>query len=98
LKKKICLLIRPVPFLTNIKNEVQILYQIANYNVIIGKRLIAEDPPNNSAAYDRLSWAHELYQRYRKMERVSLRKELDEVNQLLEEVGKELSASSDEDD
>jgi hypothetical protein len=84
--------------LTNIKNEVQILYQIADYYVIIGKRLIAEDPPNNSAAYHHFNWAHELYQRYRKMERVSLQKEFDEVNQLLEEVEKELSASSDEDD
>jgi hypothetical protein len=76
---------------------VRMIRDTADYFVMIGKRLIAEDPPNNSAAYHRLSWAHELYQRYRKMESVSLQKEFDEVNQLLEDVEEELKASSDED-
>ena len=44
--------------------------------------------PNNSVAYPRLSWAHELYQRYSKMEHVSLQKEFDELNQLLDALSK----------
>jgi hypothetical protein len=60
------------------------------------KRLLDEDPPNNAAAYHRLSWAHELYQRYRDMEKVSMKKEFDEVNELLEGVEEELKASSDD--
>jgi hypothetical protein len=60
------------------------------------KRLLDEDPPNTAAAYHRLSWAHELYQRYRDMEKVSMKKEFDEVNELLEGVEEELKASSDD--
>jgi len=77
---------------------VRMIRDIADYFVMIGKRLLDEDPPNNAAAYHRLSWAHELYQRYSKMESVSLKKEFDELNQLLEDVEEELKASSDEDD
>jgi hypothetical protein len=77
---------------------VRMIRDIANYFVMIGKRLLDEDPPNNAAAYHRLSWAHELYQRYSKMENVSLQQEFNELNQLLEDVEEELRPSSDEDD
>jgi len=77
---------------------VRMIRDIASYYVMIGKRLLNEDPPNNTAAYHRLSWAYELYQRYRKMESVSLKKEFDELNQLLEDVEEELKPSSDEDE
>jgi hypothetical protein len=77
---------------------VRMIRDTANYFVVIGKRLLDEDPPNNSAAYHRLTWAHELYQRYRKMENVQLKKEFEEVNQLLESIEEELKTSSDEDE
>ncbi|CAF4397682.1 unnamed protein product, partial [Rotaria sordida] len=71
---------------------------IGDYFLTESKRLLDENPPNNSAAYHRLSWTHKLYERYGKMERVSMRRELHEVNQLLEEVEEGLKSSSDEDD
>jgi hypothetical protein len=72
---------------------------IGNYFVTQGKYLLVKVPPNNDAAYHRLSWAHELYQRYSKMEKeVSMKKELDEVNGLLEKIEKERKSSSDEDE
>ncbi|CAF0855761.1 unnamed protein product [Rotaria sordida] len=71
---------------------------MAEYFLTESKRLLEESPPNSSAAYHRLSWTHKLYDRYGKMENVSMRRELDEVNQLLEEVEEELKSSSDEDD
>jgi hypothetical protein len=71
---------------------------IGNYFVTQGKYLLDEDPPNNDAAYHRLSWAHELYQRYSKMEKTSMKKELDEINELLEEIAEDLKSSSDEDE
>ena len=77
---------------------VRMIRDIANYFVMKGKRLLDEDPPNNAAAYHRLSWAHELYQRYSKMENVSMKKEFDELNELLEEIEEELKSSSDEDE
>jgi len=77
---------------------VRMIRDMADYFLMIGRRLLAEDPPNNAAAYHRLSWAHELYQRYSKMEHVSLNREFDEVNQLLESVEEELKSSSDEDE
>ncbi len=76
---------------------VRMIRDIADYFFMIGKRLLDEDPPNNAAAYHRLSWAHELYQRYKNMEHVSLKKEFDELNQLLRSVG-QLESLSDEDD
>jgi hypothetical protein len=76
----------------------RMIRDIGNYFVMISKRLLDEDPPNNSAAYHRLSWAHELYQRYSKLENVSMRTELDEVNQLLAQAEEELKASTDEDE
>jgi len=76
----------------------RMIRDIADNFVTESNRLLDEDPPNNSAAYHRLSWAHELYQRYAKLENVSMRKELDEVNRLLEGVEEELRSSSDQDD
>lgn len=75
---------------------VRMIRDMADYFVFIGKRLLDEDPPNNAAAKHRLSWAHELYQRYRKMENVALQREFTEVNQLLDGIDDELT-SSDED-
>jgi hypothetical protein len=63
----------------------RMIRDIGNYFVMISKRLLAEDPPNNSAAYHRLSWAHELYERYCKMDNISMRRELDEVKRLLKD-------------
>jgi hypothetical protein len=77
---------------------VRMIRDIANYFVMIGKRLLEEDPPNNAAAYYRFNWAHELYQRYSKMENVSLKKEFGELNQLRDNVEEKLKQSSDEDD
>jgi hypothetical protein len=72
---------------------------IGNYFVTQAKYLLDQVPPNNSAANHRLSWAQELYQRYRKMEKVSMKNELDEINELVDEIAEELkSASSNEDE
>ncbi|CAF1501660.1 unnamed protein product [Rotaria sordida] len=76
----------------------RMIRDIGGYFLTEGKRLLDGNPPNNSAAYHRLSWANELYERYSKMEIVSMKKELDEVNQLLEKVEEGLKTSSDEDD
>ncbi|CAF3593164.1 unnamed protein product [Rotaria sp. Silwood2] len=71
---------------------------IGDYFLTEAKRLLDESPPNNSAAYHRLSWTRELYDRYSELEQVSMRRELAEVHQLLEETEEELKSSSDEDE
>ena len=76
----------------------RMIRDIADYFVMISKRMLDEDPPNNSAAYHRLNWAHKLYTRYSKMENTSLRKEFEELQLLLDDVEEELKCSSDEDD
>ena len=47
---------------------VRMIRDIADYFLVEGKRLMAADPPNYPAAYNRLTWAHTLYNRYMKME------------------------------
>ncbi|CAF4804379.1 unnamed protein product [Rotaria sp. Silwood1] len=76
----------------------RMIRDIGDYFLTESKRLLDESPPNNAAAYHRLSWTKELYYRYTKMEKVSMKKELGEVDQLLEDVEEELRSSSDEDD
>lgn len=70
---------------------------IAEYFLMIGKRMLNEDPPNNAAAYHRLSWANELFTRYSKRENLP-RQKFEELKQLLDYVEEELKDSSDEDD
>lgn len=77
---------------------VRMIRDIADYYTIQGERLLGEDPPNNVAAYHRLSWAKEFYERYSKMEKYSIRAELSRIDQLLEAVEEELGSSSNEDD
>ena len=78
---------------------VRMIRDMASYFVMISKRLIEEDPPNNSSAYHRLRWAHELYTRYSKMETDSLREEFKELDLLIKGVEDDLkSSSSDEED
>ncbi|CAF0880880.1 unnamed protein product [Adineta steineri] len=88
----------------------RMIHDIADYFLTEGKQLLDEDPPNYPAAKHRLTWSHELYQRYDKMgdtdnmcimdrmEKVPVRKELNEVNELLENIDDEMASSSDEDD
>ncbi|CAF0800567.1 unnamed protein product [Rotaria sp. Silwood1] len=71
---------------------------IGDYFLTESKRLLNKSPPNNAAAYHRLSWSNELYKRYSKMENNSMKKELDEVNKLLEDVENKVKSSSDEND
>jgi hypothetical protein len=59
---------------------------IANYFVEEGRRYLAVQPrPDYSAAYNRLTWAYTLYDRYKKMQNDSLKNEFAVVNQLLTE-------------
>ncbi|CAF0971792.1 unnamed protein product [Adineta steineri] len=71
---------------------------IGGYFLAEGKQLLDEDPPNYPAAQHRLTWSHELYQRYGRMEHCSIKTELNEVNELLENIEEEMASSSDEDD
>ncbi|CAF3916875.1 unnamed protein product [Rotaria sp. Silwood2] len=74
----------------------RMVHDIGDYFLTEGKRLLDDSPPNNSAAYHRLNWARKLFHRYSELEKVSMKKELAEVNQLREEVEEELKSSSDE--
>lgn len=76
----------------------RMMRDIADYFTTQGERLLDESPPNNAAAYHRLCWAHELFQRFEKLEKASVRAELDKVNQLLQAAEDELKPSSDEED
>ncbi|CAF1029183.1 unnamed protein product [Adineta steineri] len=71
---------------------------IADYFLGEGKQLLDEDPPNYPAAQHRLTWSHELYQRYGRMENIPIQTELNEINELLENIEDEMASSSDEDD
>ncbi|CAF0857987.1 unnamed protein product [Adineta ricciae] len=57
------------------------------------QRLLNENPRKNAAAKQRLTWAHILYQRYTKMESVSLKTELDMVNDLLDQIDEDTASS-----
>jgi hypothetical protein len=70
---------------------------IAEYYLTRSKRLLGEDPPNNLAAYHRLNWAYELYQRYIHMGHFVPPEELNEVNQLLQDLENEFKFPSNED-
>ena len=75
---------------------VRMIRDIADYFVVEGKRLIEADPPNYPAAYNRLSWAHTLYERYSKMEEIILKKEFAEVNELIEKIEEYMKPSTDD--
>jgi len=68
------------PFVFDKDLLVRLIRDIADYFVVESKRLLATNSPNNSAAYNRLSWAYTLYDRYRVMEQDPLKKEFKEVN------------------
>jgi len=69
---------------------------IADYFVAESKRLLEEQSPNYSAVKNRLTWAYTLYDRYRAMENsCSIRKELAEVNELIEKVEKKMKELAD---
>ena len=57
---------------------------IADYYVAIGKHILDSSPSHRSAVRRRLYWARELYGRYRDVENVSLRKEFEEIDAVLE--------------
>lgn len=66
---------------------VRMIRDIADYFVEESRRYLAVQPqPNYSAAYNRLNWAHTLYDRYRTMESDPLRTEFAEVSRLFNEV------------
>jgi hypothetical protein len=64
---------------------VRMIRDIANYFVVESKRQLAANPPDYSSAYNHLTWAYTLYDRYRVMEGKPLKKEFAEVSELLEE-------------
>ncbi|CAF3767278.1 unnamed protein product [Adineta steineri] len=70
---------------------------IADHFLEEGQKVLVEDPPKYSAAQHRLTWAHELYQRYGKMENCSIKTELDQVNKALERVESEMVSLMDVD-
>ena len=77
----------------------RMLRDIGNYFVMIGKRLLEDDPLDYEAAYHRLSWAHELYQRHCKLQGVSLKPEFEELNELIQNAEDGIKdAQSDADD
>ncbi|CAF3282066.1 unnamed protein product [Rotaria socialis] len=61
----------------------RMIRDIGDYFLRESKRLLTESPPNNPAAYHRLTWAKELYERYNRMGMVLIKAELDETNELL---------------
>ncbi|CAF4128772.1 unnamed protein product [Adineta steineri] len=71
---------------------------IADHFRVEGRRQLDDDPPNYPAAKHRLTWSHELYQRYGKMSDLSIQTELNEVNELLENIEEKTKSSSNEDD
>jgi hypothetical protein len=75
---------------------VRIIRDVADYFLVEGKRLMAADPPNYPAVYNRLNWTHTLYSRYIKMENESLRKEFAEVNELIEKAEQAMKSLSDD--
>ena len=77
---------------------VRLIRDVAEYFQMIATRLVAEHPPKDSSAYHRLSWAHQLYQRYATLEQVSMRREFEEVNQLLGVVEQRLRSTRDDED
>jgi len=72
---------------------VRMIRDIAGYFVVESKRKMAANPPDYSAAYNRLTWAHTLYDRYRTMEDNPLKKEFAEVNNLLGEAETKIKSS-----
>jgi hypothetical protein len=87
-----------LPFTFDADLLVRMIRDIADYFVVESKRLLEVNPPNYSAAYSRLNWAHTLYDRYRTMEKVSLKTEFDEVNELLRQAEEGMSSSSSDDE
>jgi hypothetical protein len=77
---------------------VRMIRDIADYFVEEGERLMNGNPPDYSAAYNRLSGAYTLYDRYRTMEKVALKKEFDKVNELLERAERGMKSSSEDND
>jgi hypothetical protein len=74
----------------------RMILDIAGYFVAESKRLLEEPSPNYSAVYNRLTWAHTLYDRYRPMKNsCSIREEWAEVNQLIEKVEKKMKEQAD---
>ena len=72
---------------------------IADYFVKEGKRRLEVKPkPNYAAAYNRLTWARILYERYRTMEADPLKTEFAEVNKLMDQVENGMRPSSDNED
>ncbi|CAF1155281.1 unnamed protein product [Adineta steineri] len=85
------------PFTFDADLLVRMIRDIANYFVIESKHLLESDPPNYSAAYNRLTWAHTLYDRYRTMENNSLTREFTEVNNLLGNVEQQMRRLNNDD-
>jgi hypothetical protein len=84
------------PFTHDADLLVRMIRDIANYFVEEGRRYLAVQPqPNYSAAYNRLTWAHTLYDRYRTMQGDPLKNEFAEVNQLLDKAEKGMTPISD---
>ncbi|CAF1527938.1 unnamed protein product [Adineta ricciae] len=63
---------------------VRLIRDIADYHVAVGKHILGSSPSHRSAIRRRLYWARELYERYRDLENVSLKKEFEGIDALLE--------------
>jgi hypothetical protein len=86
------------PFTFDADLLARMIRDIADYFVLASERLLEVNPPKYSAAHNHLNWAHELYQRYSKLESDPLTKEFKKVNTLLERVENVMKSSSDNED
>ncbi|CAF1481662.1 unnamed protein product [Rotaria sordida] len=57
-----------LPFVFDKDLLVRLIHDIVDYFIIESKSLLATNPSNNSAAYNRLNWGYTLYDQYRVME------------------------------
>ena len=70
----------------------RLTYDTAEYFRTAAIRLLAAHPSDDHSAYHRLSWAHQLYQRHEQLGDFSMRRKLEEVNQLLDTIQQRLAA------
>jgi hypothetical protein len=85
------------PFVFDKDLLVRMIRDIADYFVVESKRQMTANPPDYSAAYNRLTWANTLYDRYKTIESDPLKKEFAEVSNLLDEAETKIKSSRPDD-
>jgi hypothetical protein len=85
------------PFVFDKDLLVRMIRDIADYFVVESKRQMTANPPDYSAAYNRLTWANTLYDRYKTIESDPLKKEFAEVSNLLDEAETKIKSSRSDD-